>query len=149
MEAIGQPRVEGTVEQVDRRENTAQDLSGSEVVLLVENEPAVLTLASRTLRREGYTVLEARRPDEALRIAESHHGPIDLSITDVVMPQMSGPELVDRLLATRSVNVIYMSGFTEAALVQRITRLGVTLVEKPFSPRALLQVVRDTLDKAK
>lgn len=125
--------------------------SGSETILLAEDEPSVAALAARVLREQGYTVLEAANGDEALGIAHARHErPIDLLLTDVVMPYMSGSALAVQLLAHQpSLKVLYMSGYTDSAIVQH-GRLqpSVAFIQKPFSPAALARKVRAVLDQA-
>jgi signal transduction histidine kinase/FixJ family two-component response regulator len=119
-----------------------------ETILLVEDEDAVRQLARRLLVNHGYTVLEARDGEEALAVSQSHADRIDLVLTDVVMPRMSGPELVERLASLRpETRVVYMSGYTEDAIARRdIFAAGAAFLEKPFAPRALAAKVREALD---
>jgi CheY-like chemotaxis protein len=119
-----------------------------EKILLVEDEDGVRSLARRTLTRLGYRVLEARNAGEALLTCERLEGPLELILTDVVMPQMSGRELVDRLREVRDdFRVLFMSGYTDDRIVQHGVASGQDrLLEKPFTPDALGRAVRDTLD---
>jgi len=119
-----------------------------ETVLLVEDDNPVRTLTREALVRRGYRVVEARDGATALSLAESHAGPIDLLLTDVVMPDMSGRELADRLRPTRSdLKVLYMSGYEDEAVVQRGgLEPGAVYLRKPFTPQALARMVRDALD---
>jgi len=121
---------------------------GSETVLVVEDEPAVLTLSRRALESQGYVVLAASDADAALRVVERHGGMIHLLLTDVVMPGLSGRELADRLSAQRpGIRVLYMSGYPGDAVVQHGTLpLGSAFLQKPFSPDGLARKVRDVLD---
>jgi PAS domain S-box-containing protein len=121
---------------------------GSETVLVVEDEPAVLTLSRRALEAQGYVVLAASDPAAALRVVERHGGTIHLLLTDVVMPGLSGRELADRLTAQRpGIRVLYMSGYPGDAVVQHGTLpLGSAFLQKPFSPDGLARKVRDVLD---
>ncbi|HXE58474.1 MAG TPA: ATP-binding protein, partial [Gemmatimonadales bacterium] len=121
---------------------------GTEVVLLVEDEASVRLLAARLLRRAGYTVLEAADGAEALELVLSDPGPIDLVLTDVVMPRLGGPDLVDRLLAERpGLKVLFMSGYSERELrTDAIPASKVRLLLKPFTPDALVATVRGVLD---
>jgi PAS domain S-box-containing protein len=123
---------------------------GSETVLLVEDEPAVRGLARDILHQQGYTVLEAADGDEALRVGREHGGPIHLLVTDVVMPQMGGRELSDRLKAgRREIKVLYVSGYTDDAILhQGVSETGTAFLPKPFSPSALAHKVREVLDAA-
>jgi CheY-like chemotaxis protein len=121
---------------------------GSETVLVVEDEPAVLTLSRRALEAQGYVVLAASDPAAALRIVERHGGTIHLLVTDVVMPGQSGRELADRLAAQRpGIRVLYMSGYPGDAVVQHGSLpSGSAFLQKPFSPDGLARKVRDVLD---
>jgi two-component system, cell cycle sensor histidine kinase and response regulator CckA len=127
-----------------------QTLRGrGEVVLVTEDEDAVRALACRILSKNGYTVLEARGPSEALRLCETRTGPIDLLLTDVVMPQMSGTELAKRVLELRPpVRVLFMSGYAGEVLAQHGREPLFELVQKPFTEEGLLARVRATLEEA-
>jgi len=120
----------------------------SETILLVEDEVDVRELAREILEMAGYTVLEAGRGDEALRLCQDSTRPIDLLLTDVVMPQMSGPELARRLLALRpGTKVVYMSGYTDDALGHHgVLDPDIILLQKPFTPETLMQHLRQALD---
>jgi CheY-like chemotaxis protein len=122
---------------------------GSEVAMVVEDEPAVRTLILRVLRQRGYTVIEAANGAEALRIANHYHGTIHLLLTDVVMPEIGGRELAETLLARRpSIRVLFMSGYTEDAILQRdVLQAGIQYLEKPFTPTSLSVKVREVLDR--
>jgi PAS domain S-box-containing protein len=122
---------------------------GSEIVLLVEDEEAVRSLVRGLLRSHGYVVLEASDAGEALRISNDFDGPIHLLLTDVVMPEVSGRELADRLHETRQeTRLLYMSGYTEDTIVQHgVLTSGVSFLHKPFTPEQLLRKVRETLDR--
>jgi DNA-binding response OmpR family regulator len=126
----------------------AVEAHSGETVLVVEDEPTILDLACRVLRGHGYTVLRATSGDEALATAAAHDAPIALLLTDVVMPRMGGPVLAQRLLAERAgLRVLYISGYTEGDIVRdRVLQRGVHLLEKPFTPRQLLERVRAVLD---
>jgi len=121
---------------------------GNETVLVVEDEPAVLTLSRRALEAQGYVVLAASDAAAALRVVERHGGTIHLLLTDVVMPGQSGRELADRLAAQRpGIRVLYMSGYPGDAVVQHGTLpSGSAFLQKPFSPDGLALKVRDVLD---
>ncbi|MBI3981795.1 MAG: response regulator [Gemmatimonadetes bacterium] len=121
---------------------------GSEVVLLAEDDRSVRTLAATILRKQGYTVLEASNGQEAIALAETHQGPIELILTDVVMPQLGGGLMVERLLALRpAARVLYVSGYTDDTVArQGLLQPGVQYLEKPFTPSALLRKVRQVLD---
>jgi CheY-like chemotaxis protein len=118
-------------------------------VLLVEDEESVRNLARLTLQLHGYRVVEARHGEEALRLCTDGQRAVDLVVTDVVMPQMNGRELAERLSALRpGLKVLYVSGYTDDAIV----RLGVLeastpFLHKPFTPQALARKVREVLDQ--
>ncbi|HKQ59192.1 MAG TPA: PAS domain S-box protein [Candidatus Eisenbacteria bacterium] len=121
---------------------------GSETILLVEDEPAVRAMAGEALEAQGYTVLEARHGVEALAVAQKHSGPLDLLITDVVMPQMGGGELAQRLVAERpGLRVVFMSGYTDDAVIrQGVSEATSAFLQKPFAIGALARKVREVLD---
>jgi PAS domain S-box-containing protein len=124
---------------------------GWETVLLVEDEDAVRVLAREILRRQGYNVLEARHGLDALRVAERHADTIHLLVTDLVMPHMSGRDLADRLVEIRSdLKVLFISGYTDHAVLHRELTPGMAFLQKPFTPDAFAKKVRATLngDKA-
>ncbi len=122
---------------------------GTETILVVEDEEVVRDLSCRILRSLGYRVLEAANGKEALELVAKCNGRIDLVFTDVVMPQMGGPEMVENLLEMRpGIKVIYTSGFTESTIVERGVALGkVRLIQKPFTRELLAQRIRRTLDE--
>ena len=128
----------------------AQILTGSETILVVEDERPVRALAVRALSRLGYCLLEAANGGEALLICEQHQGTIHLLLTDVVMPRMSGSALVERVASLRpEMEVLYMTGYTNEAVVRHgILAPGVQVIQKPFSPDALARRVRDILNAA-
>jgi nitrogen-specific signal transduction histidine kinase/ActR/RegA family two-component response regulator len=122
---------------------------GSEIVLLVEDEDAVLSLVRGLLRSRGYTVLEASNAAEAVRISNDFIGPIHVLLTDVVMPEVSGRELADQLRQTRpDMRLIYMSGYTEDTVVHHGVRMSdAGFLQKPFTPDLLLRKMREMLDR--
>jgi CheY-like chemotaxis protein len=131
---------------VDRR---ADSKPGWETVLLVEDEDAVRALAREVLRRNGYVVLEARHGVDALRVAERHTDPIHLLVTDVVLPHQSGREIAERLTTVRpAMKVLFMSGYTDHAVVHRDLTPGAAFLQKPFTPDAFARKVRQVLDTA-
>jgi two-component system cell cycle sensor histidine kinase/response regulator CckA len=124
-------------------------LEGAETVLLAEDEAAVRAVARQSLERHGYTVLEAPNGEAALDLAQRYSGRIHVLLTDVVMPGMSGRALALRLTAARpTLRTIYMSGYTDDAITRHgVLEAGVTYVQKPFSPDALVRRVREVLDQ--
>ena len=134
----------GTVDAIDL-------VRGRETVLLVEDEPSVRGLVHETLRLHGYTVLEARHGIEALLTSAKYAGPIHLLLTDVVMPQMSGPEVAEKILTVRpEIKVLYMSGYPDHPVFdQGVVNRETGFLPKPFSPHVLAQKVRKALDGMK
>ncbi len=114
-------------------------------VLLVEDEPALRELAAMILEGEGYLVLQAGDGGDAISVADRHHGGIDLLVTDVVMPRLSGPELAQRLRTIRpGLEVLYMTGYNDSRLIARgIEQASVNLLLKPFTPDQLAQQVAE------
>jgi PAS domain S-box-containing protein len=143
------PRTEDRADDAHEDRPAAELLSGSETVLLVEDDQFVRKLARKILQAYGYTVLEAQDAAQAVSISEAHKGPIDLVLTDVVMPRMNGYEAVERIKGVRpSLKVIYMSGHTISAAAHYALLDPMPFLQKPFSPGSLLRKVRDTLDSA-
>jgi PAS domain S-box-containing protein len=123
-------------------------LRGAETILLVEDQDEVRQVAHEILRRYGYHVLQARNAGEALLMCERHARTIHLLLTDVVMPQMSGRELAERLQPLRpDMRVLFMSGYTEDAILQHgILDSGIAYLQKPLVPEGLARRVREVLD---
>jgi CheY-like chemotaxis protein len=121
---------------------------GSETILLVEDEEPVRVVAQGILRRHGYDVLEARNAGEALLLCETHPGRIHLLLSDVVMPQMSGPELAKRLAQVRpEMKVLCMSGYTGESIVRHgVLGSEIAFLQKPITPQTLTHKVREVLD---
>lgn len=127
----------------------ASNVTGWETVLLVEDEDAVRALAREVLRRHGYVVLEARHGVDALRVAERHPDDIHLLVTDVVMPHMSGREVAQRLTSVRPhMKTLFMSGYTDHALLPEDLTPGAEFMQKPFTPEVFARKVRRILDAA-
>jgi len=142
------PRVAEAAAPTAQPDEPTDTPRGTEVVLLVEDESAVRHLAARVLRAQGYTVLEAGNGEEALQIIQMHSGVIDLLLTDVVMPEMSGKALADRVVRRYpAIRVLFISGYTDRAIVHhgQLER-DVLCLQKPFTLRALAQKVREVLD---
>jgi CheY-like chemotaxis protein len=123
---------------------------GRETILLVEDEPAVRELIQMVLSERGYTVLEALAPEDAERLAGTNGPEIQLLLTDVVMPGMSGRELAKRLTAhLPHLRVLYMSGYTFNVIAQDGTlEEGISFLQKPFTPQVLTEKVREALDRS-
>ena len=121
---------------------------GKETILVVEDDRMVRRLAVDILRRQGYRVLEATEGGEALVMCEKEKNPIDLILTDIVMPHMSGPELIERLKQVRKdFKVLYMTGYTDETIVNHgILEAGIELIHKPFTIVKLSRKVREVLD---
>jgi PAS domain S-box-containing protein len=122
--------------------------AGTETILLVEDELGVRQLVCEMLQRLGYQILQASGGAEALRLFEQHQGSIDLLITDVIMPQMSGRELAQRLKVLQpSLKVLYISGYTDDMLAHHgVLESNVFLLQKPFAPDELAKKLREVLD---
>ncbi len=142
------PFVQGTSQPATTSDGGRALPTGSETVLLVEDEEILRGLARACLENSGYQVIEAQSGTAALQLAEQHDGPINLLLTDVVMPGVSGRELADRLTYLRpELKVLFMSGYTHDLVTQHgVLQPGVTLLEKPFAIGALLTKVRAVLD---
>jgi len=127
----------------------ASPSQGNETILLVEDEEMVRKLVQTALEEKGYTILEARDVDDAFSLAMHYAGVIDLLVTDVVMPQISGRELAEYLLVMRpEMKVLFTSGYTDDAVVRHgLLTAEVEFLQKPFSSRALALKVREVLDK--
>jgi len=123
-------------------------LRGTETILLVEDQDDVRQVAKQILSRYGYHVIEASNAGEAWLSSERHPRTIHLLLTDVVMPQMSGRELAERLRQARpELKVLYMSGYTENAVVPHgILDSGMAYLQKPILPESLTRRVREVLD---
>jgi CheY-like chemotaxis protein len=145
------PRVDEGAQKFERRVEAKGVLKGSETVLLAEDEEAVRTLARQLLEMYGYQVLEAANGGATLLICERHQEPIHLLITDVIMPEMSGRELADRLAQLRpDMKVLFMSGYTDNAIVhQGVLDEWANFIQKPFPTHALARKVRNVLDAPK
>ena len=124
--------------------------SGGETVLVVEDEQAVRDLTVRILQQLGYTILAASGGAEALEICQTHAGHIDLLLTDVVMPNMSGRQLADHIQASRPrTKVLFLSGYTENTVVHHgVLDAGVDFLPKPFSRENLSKKLREVLSRA-
>ncbi len=145
------PKVAEDVTAGKEQAKVSDEISGSETVLIVEDNDALRKLAKNVLRKYGYEILEAENGEKALNVSETHEGPIHLLLTDVVMPKMSGTDLSEKLRSIRpETRVIYMSGYTADAIVRNgILRQNINFIEKPFSLESLAKKVRQVLDAEK
>jgi len=121
---------------------------GEETLLIVEDEPSVRNLVASALRHDGYHLLIASSAEEALAVADAHDGPIDLLLTDAMMPGKSGVELASLMSERRPATpVIIMSGYTDEILDVPGMKEPIALLQKPFTPRELRRRIREVLDR--
>jgi PAS domain S-box-containing protein len=142
------PRHAGEAQQTGTSSPAAAP-RGQETILVVEDEPAILELAATILERQGYTVLAAPTPAEAIHLATRHPGPIHLLLTDMIMPGMNGRDLANSLLAANPhLKSLFMSGYTAGAIGHHgVLDADVSFIQKPFSINELAAKVRETLDR--
>ncbi len=142
------PRMDEPLDERVERMVEKERPGGDETILLVEDDKEVRMLAVRILKTQGYRVLEASEGREALRALKGYDGLINLLLTDVVMPEMSGRELANRLIPFHpKMKVLYMSGYTDSAIVHHgILDKGVNYIQKPFTVDGLARKVRGVLD---
>jgi PAS domain S-box-containing protein len=145
------PRVEESIVAIEKPVISDQSMRGKETVLVVEDEDEVRNLVSEMLRFYGYNVLEAANASNALSIFEKYQKSIDLILTDIIMPQMSGTELIERILTTYpDIKVLYMSGYTDNTLVGHgLLADEKYFIQKPFSAANLVEKVRLILDESR
>jgi PAS domain S-box-containing protein len=144
------PRVQQPAREAGAGRAAAGSAQGHETILLVEDEPALRGMVRSVLESKGYKVLEARHGEDALIVSEQHRGAINLLLTDVVMPGMSGRELAEHLVhAHREMRVLYMSGYTDDAIVHHgVLGSDMAFLQKPFTPDGVARKVREVLDAA-
>jgi len=143
------PKVKGDATKPEEKEQTpVDDLSGSETVLIVEDDYDLRKFVQEVLHCYGYRTLNAENGEDAMRVCKEHDDQIDLMITDVVMPKMGGREAAERLQPLYSqMKVIYMSGYTDNAIVRHgVLVPGLNFIQKPFTPEALARKVREALE---
>jgi len=142
------PRVDSAVAPVKVKRARGKLPGGTETILLVEDSTGVRSLMRYALQQKGYSVLEAKHGREALEISGQHVGPIHLLLTDLVMPGLSGPQVVAQLESDRpDMRVLYMSGYSEDMWGdQRILDGEHRMLQKPFPPDVLAKTVREVLD---
>src|SRR5690606_28390161 len=139
----------GAAESLDRAAG-ASPAGGEETLLVVEDDASIRALLVRALAARGYRVLQAADGAEAIAVSRGHDGPIDLLLTDVVMPRVGGPETARRLRLDRpTLPVIYMSGFTAEALADGEAPGADAFLSKPFTPEEAARQVRQVLDAAR
>jgi len=141
------PRVDESTQPVEQKEPDPLISRGCETILLVEDSDSLRELAQEYLESVGYSVLEAASGKEALQQARDFHGTIHLLLTDVVMPEMSGPELASQMVSLRpGIKVIFTSGYTDDTVArQGVLDPGVTFIQKPYRPKALARKIREVL----
>ena len=142
------PRVTEKADKLVDKAEISDAPRGTETVLVVEDEDGVRNLVCRVLKMQGYNVIEAQNGGEAYLICQKMNEPVDLVITDVVMPRMSGAEFVDRLREIwQDFKVLYMSGYTDDAIVQHgVLQSGTNYLQKPFRPLDIALKVREVLE---
>ena len=143
------PRIDESLEPSKQRESDNAISQGCETVLLAEDSDSLREMAREYLECVGYTVLEASSGKEALQRAKEFAGPIHLLLTDVVMPEMSGPELASQMVSLRpGIKVIFTSGYTDDAIArQGVLDPAVAFIQKPYRPKALARTIREVLDE--
>jgi PAS domain S-box-containing protein len=143
------PRVDAPIDDL-RLSEAPTEQRGTETILLVEDDDQVRAVARGILRKNGYEVIEARNAGEALMQSERHPGVADLLLTEVVMPQVSGPELAKRLASLQpDMRVLFMSGYTDDSIVRHgVLASNIAYLQKPLTPRLLTAKVREVLDAA-
>jgi two-component system cell cycle sensor histidine kinase/response regulator CckA len=143
------PRHVGTAEQKQKKVTAGSAPRGKETILLVEDAPEILKMITKILERQGYTVLAASAPDEAIRLAEEHKSEIHLLMTDVIMPKMNGRDLAIILLSVYPhLRCLFTSGYTADVFAHRgVLDETVNFIQKPFSPNDLSVKIREVLDK--
>jgi len=143
------PRVDDATDQTAPAAEGSPLARASETILLVEDDDEVRALARETLEGNGYAVIPAASAAEALRVVGTRQQPIQLLVTDVVLPQVSGRGLADLLTPDhRDLRVLYISGYTDDAIVRHgVLEAGTAFLQKPFTPHTLLSKVRKVLDR--
>jgi len=139
------PRSQGASVQLESPPPPPPSVEGHETLLVVEDEPRILSVAESALTKYGYRVLRAKSGPEALALVAQTKEPIELLVTDVIMPKMSGKELAARLARLRpGLKVLYCSGYTDDAIADYGS---FDFLQKPYTPTALAQRIRDVLDR--
>jgi len=143
------PVAEGSLSKQQEPTAVEKVAGGTETILIAEDEPDLRELARIFLEGYGYKVLEAANGEQAIQMADAFGGPIDLLLTDVIMPGMSGPQLAVKILGKRpETKIVYMTGYTDDMVVQhKVLEPGVKLLQKPFGKIELALKVRSTLNE--
>jgi two-component system cell cycle sensor histidine kinase/response regulator CckA len=142
------PRLDRGSQRAGSRPGEYKLPRGTETVLLVEDEEGVRSLATLALQTLGYAVLQAADGSAALEVAQWHGGPLDLLVTDVVLPHLGGPQLAARLATQRpGLKVLFVSGYTDDAVVRHgVLHSDMAFLQKPYTPASLARKVREVLD---
>ena len=140
------PRTDRAILPQKQKEEEITGLQGSETILLAEDSESLREMARQYLESIGYTVLEANSGTQALQVAKDFKGRVDLLLTDIIMPEMGGPELADRIVSLRpEVKVIFTSGYTGDMIARRAPLDPVAFIQKPYRPKALARKIREVL----
>ncbi len=141
------PQVTGEIVSKESQPAKIPVEKGYETILLVEDDPGIRKLSTKLLEHNGYKVMEASRASEALHICQTHQGPIDLVLTDVIMPEMDGPKMAHKIQELRPhIPIMYMSGYTHGLLTtQNILDPSAVLIQKPFTSVSLLYEIKRLL----
>jgi len=144
------PCVDSVFEVASPNDQVEHVKAGSQTILIVEDEAALLEVTCQSLKEVGYAILAAQGPAEAIRMSENHPGTIHLMVTDVIMPEMSGAQLAGHLSSLRpEMKVLYVSGYTDDTIVRHgVLETGLSFLQKPFSPKTLAQKVGELLATA-
>ncbi len=142
------PRVDAQPEAPHRQENAFASYRGTETILLLEDEDGVRALMRHMLHKQGYTVLEAKRGEDAIHLCRHHQGPIQLLVADVVLEQMSGREVAEQLSSMRpEMKTLYISGYTDDAIVHHgVLSHEMPFLQKPFTAEGLIKKVRQVIE---
>jgi len=142
------PRIEMDAKDLPAPDIEEKALRGHETILLVEDEDMVRELTVRILEEKGYQVLESSRGEIAMEVSKKYKSPIDLMITDIVMPGMGGKKLVQKIKKHRpQLKILYISGYTDEIISQHgVLEEGTHFLQKPFLPQSFLTKIREILD---
>jgi CheY-like chemotaxis protein len=143
------PRIDARQGRTAANPEVSEPIQATETILVVEDLQALREMIQEVLQEQGYTVITAATGQAALEMASQHQGPLDLLLTDLILPGMNGRELAERLAALRpATRTLYMSGYSDGSAPHQDARSAdATLIEKPFSFQALAQAVRQALEE--